>query len=139
MQNELNTGIAQIATFMICAQAIAHFRPRESYAKYLRMLLSVMILVQIFQPFCSLFLGVGSMELATAVEEFQEKMDESMAMAAEQSVLAEERLESMSLSEVQERLAEQGNMEDEEIAAGQDDGILPVKEVEIDVNIKQAK
>lgn len=114
MQNELHAGIVQIATFMICAQAISHFRPKESYAKYLRMLLSVMILVQIFQPFCSLFFGVSSRELAMAVEEFQERMNESMATAKEQSALAEEKLENMSLLEVQERLAEQENVKTEE-------------------------
>lgn len=141
MQNELNAGIAQIATFMVCAQAIAHFRPKESYAKYLRMLLSLMILVQIFQPFCSLFFGVSSRELAMAVNEFQEKMDESMEAAVKQSVLTEEKLESMSLSEVQERVAAQGELPQQENPAGEAAdvsaaSISPVEAVEIDVNIE---
>lgn len=105
--NELQTAIGQIATFMICAQAIAHFRPRESYGKYLRMLLSVMILVQVFQPFCQLLWGISGEELYQGVEEFQKELDKSMATAAEQSVLTGEQLEQMSLSEVQERLEKQ--------------------------------
>lgn len=151
MQNELNAGIAQIATFMICAQAIAHFRPKESYAKYLRMLLSLMILVQIFQPFCSLFFGVSSRELTMAVEEFQEKMDESMEKAAESAVLAEEKLENMSLWEVQERVAaqekpaeqekpkEQEKPAEQKALSEQKERITPVEEVEIDVNIESVK
>lgn len=146
MQNEWNAGIAQIATFMICAQAIAHFRPRESYGKYLRMLISVMILVQIFQPFCSLFFGVSSQEMTMAVAEFQEKLEESMAEAVKASALVEEKQESMSLSEVQERLAVQEDMAQEGVgeqeqqvteANGEekDVGGVSVETVEIEVNV----
>lgn len=104
---EFKTAVGQIATFMICAQAITHFKPKESYGKYLRVLLSVMILVQIFQPFCKLFWGVSGQELYAGVEDFQRELDAGMRTAAEQSVLVGKRLESMSLLEVQERLAEQ--------------------------------
>lgn len=104
---EFKTAIGQIATFMICAQAIAHFRPKEVYGKYLRILLSVMILVQIFQPFCKLFWGISGQELYAGVEAFQRELDVGMRAAAEQSALVESRLENMSLLELQERLAEQ--------------------------------
>lgn len=138
MQNELNAGIAQIATFMICAQTIAHFRPKESYAKYLRMLLSLMILVQIFQPFCSLFFGVSSRELTMAVEEFQEKLDESMKKAAGQSVLSEEKLESMSLAEVRERVTAQEDLAERENAEEKEneEDVHNIEKIEIDVNIE---
>lgn len=126
MADEFKTTIGQLAAFMICAQAIAHFRPRQSYAKYLRMLLSVMILVQIFQPFCQLLWGISGTELYEGVEAFQEELDKSMMAAAEQSALVGARLESMSLSEVQERLADQ---EEEKLSETlvQIDEITPVE------------
>ena len=107
MADEFKTTIGQLATFIICAQAITHFRPRDSYAKYLRMLLSVIILVQIFQPFCHLLWGISGAELYAGVEAFQEELDKSMAAAVEQSARVGAQLESMSLLEVQERLIRQ--------------------------------
>lgn len=40
-------AICRIGIFMICSQAIVHFRPKASYEKYLKMLISAMILMQI--------------------------------------------------------------------------------------------
>lgn len=120
MFDTLKTTVCQIAVFMICAQAIAHFRPKEVYEKYLRMLLSVMILIQIFQPFCKLFFGVTGQELSASVEQFQQELDSSMAAAAEQSALAGQKLESMSLLEVQERLLEQESQTGQEEPAEQE-------------------
>lgn len=51
---------------MICAQAIIHFRPKAAYEKYLRMLVSAMLLIQVF-------LAVGSI----FTRDFQEKISES--------------------------------------------------------------
>ena len=42
--------IGQVGIFLICAQTLIHFRPRESYEKYLKLLLSVMLLIQLLQP-----------------------------------------------------------------------------------------
>lgn len=40
-------AICRIGIFIICSQAIVHFRPKASYEKYLKMLISAMILMQI--------------------------------------------------------------------------------------------
>lgn len=130
MFDTLKTTVCQIAVFMICAQAIAHFRPKEAYEKYLRMLLSVMILIQIFQPFCKLIFGVTGQELSASVESFQRELDISMAEAAEQSVLAGEKLEAMSLLEVQERMTEQEEMENQA-----EEKIDQVEQVQIQVEL----
>ena len=130
MFDTLKTTVCQIAVFMICAQAIAHFRPKESYEKYLRMLLSVMILIQLFQPFCKLIFGVTGQELSASVESFQRELDISMAEAAEQSVLAGEKLEAMSLLEVQERMTEQEEMENQA-----EEKIDQVEQVQIQVEL----
>lgn len=120
MTDAFRETVCQIAVFMICAQAIAHFRPKESYGKYLRMLLSVMILVQIFQPFSSLLFGVSGQELSLGMAAFWEELEESMDRASKQAALTEKRLESMSLEEVQERLAQQEQMAGQEQVTGQE-------------------
>jgi len=99
--------ICQMGTFMICARTIIHFRPRESYGKYLKMLLSLMILVQIFQPFSNFFFGNTTEHFQEQVASFQEEMEQRMQAAAESAVLSEQKLQEMTLLEVQERLREQ--------------------------------
>ena len=105
---ELQTLIGQIGIFMICAKAIMHFRPDASYEKYLRMLLSAMILVQVLQPFCNIFLGGDGSELEKSVQQFQIELEESMTKAAQRANVSDEMLQQMSLEKLQERLNEQG-------------------------------
>ena len=38
MRNPLFQAICRVGMFMICAQAIVHFRPNEAYEKYLKLL-----------------------------------------------------------------------------------------------------
>ena len=49
--------IGQVGIFLICAQTLIHFRPRESYEKYLKLLLSVMLLIQLLQPLLTVLGG----------------------------------------------------------------------------------
>ena len=49
--------VGQAGIFLICAQTIVHFRPKEAYEKYLKLLLSVMLLTQLLQPVLSVFDG----------------------------------------------------------------------------------
>ncbi|MDE6926541.1 MAG: hypothetical protein K2P59_15025, partial [Acetatifactor sp.] len=48
--NSLFQTICRIGIFMICAQTVIHFRPQESYEKYLKLLVSAMVLIQMFLP-----------------------------------------------------------------------------------------
>ena len=50
--------IGQAGIFLICAQTVVHFRPKESYDKYLKLLLSVMLLLQLLQPVLTMFGGL---------------------------------------------------------------------------------
>ena len=51
---QLVAYVSQIGTFMICAQVLIHFRPDGSYEKYLKFLVSIMILAQLLSPFLQL-------------------------------------------------------------------------------------
>ena len=46
----LLSKIGQIAIFMICAKTLLHFRAKESYEKYLKLLVSLMLLVLLVEP-----------------------------------------------------------------------------------------
>lgn len=107
----LQSMIGKIGIFMICAQTILYFRPKEVYGKYLRLLFSVMILIQIVQPFTNFFLGGNGIDLQGSMQQFQRSLDESMEQAVEKAVSSEEKLQQMSLEEVQERLEEAEEVE----------------------------
>ncbi len=55
----LLSKVAQIAIFMICARTLLHFRAKESYEKYLKLLVSLMLLVLLVEPLMETF-GKGS-------------------------------------------------------------------------------
>lgn len=47
--------IGQIAIFMICARTLLHFRAKESYEKYIKLLVSLMLLVLLVEPLMDAF------------------------------------------------------------------------------------
>ena len=69
MGNTLFQAICRMGIFMICAQAVVHFRPKESYEKYLKLLVSVIVLIQVFLPIGSFLLGDGRQNAARALEQ----------------------------------------------------------------------
>ena len=89
--------------FMICAQAVVHFRPKESYEKYLKLLVSVIVLIQVFLPIGSFLLG----DAARALEQFGRELEQGLEDAAGEAAAADELLEQMTLEEVMRRLEEQ--------------------------------
>ena len=60
---------------MICAQALLHFRAQETYEKYLKMLVSIMILIQLFIPVGAFFMGEKKDETAEALRQFKQDME----------------------------------------------------------------
>lgn len=78
MENYLIDIIGGIGIFIICAQMLIHFRPKASYDKYLKMLVSAMILLQLFVPVSKLFVGKGEDTLDRRVEWFEEELARGM-------------------------------------------------------------
>ncbi len=48
--------IKNVGIFIVCAQAIVHFRPKASYEKYIKVLVSIIVLVMLIAP-CFQLLG----------------------------------------------------------------------------------
>ena len=142
MQSILFQTICKIGIFMICAQAIIHFRPRETYEKYLKLLVSAMILIQLFLPIGSFLLGGGMEQTLQRLEQLRTQLEKEMDSAAREAADTDKMLEQMTLEEVrkrveeQERLAEEAGDEKKDGAAGTgelQDGIEEVPEVTVTV------
>uniref|UniRef100_UPI004057AAAB hypothetical protein n=1 Tax=Acetatifactor sp. TaxID=1872090 RepID=UPI004057AAAB len=117
MQTGLVKIICQIAIFMICAQAIVHFRPKVSYEKYLKMLLSAMIMIQILASIGGVFWGSGKMQLSERISYFTDTLNEKMQETSGFAVFSEENseitfLEDMSgaQEDVRQEIAEIGEI-----------------------------
>lgn len=105
--------ICRIGIFMICAQAIIHFRPRETYEKYLKLLVSVMILIQLFLPVGSFLLGGNMEQTLEGLELFRTQLEQELEAAAREAEAANKMLEQMTLEEVRKRMEEQNSQAEE--------------------------
>ena len=84
--------IGQTGIFLICAQTVVHFRPKESYDKYLKLLVSVMLLLQLLQPVLGAFGGGESRNAQEQVAEFTEELQTVLRRASEQAGQTEEEI-----------------------------------------------
>ncbi len=96
--------VKQIGVFMICAQVILHFRPSVKYEKYLKLLISVMVLVQIIIPAVNLFTGRESKDFYMAVEKIQSEIDENMKQLEIENAINEENILNQTLEEIKSRI-----------------------------------
>lgn len=117
MRNALFQAICKVGIFMICAQAIIHFRPREAYEKYLKLLVSVMILIQLFLPFGGFLLGESMEETAGRLTLFRERIEQEFQLSTLEAEQTEKLLEQMTLEEVRRRMTEQEKESGEESGA----------------------
>ena len=108
--------ICRIGIFMICAQAIIHFRPEGSYEKYLKLLVGSMILIQLFLPVGRLLFWGDGQELALKSEEFMEELEAEMAAAEKNALETESLLEQMTLEEVRRRVEEARSLEEDSVS-----------------------
>lgn len=106
IHNSIFQAICRVGIFMICAQAIVHFRPNESYEKYLKLLMSIMVLIQLFAPVCSFFFGGGSLKAAELMERFEKDLAAGIQEAEKNAQEADRLLEQMTLEEVRRRVEE---------------------------------
>ena len=120
MQEQILGTICRVGIFMICAQAMVHFRAQESYEKYLKLLVSVMVMIQLFLPVGSL-LAHGSGGEAVRLGALLEQMEADMEQIEKRSEEAERFLEKMTLEEARRQLEEQSRQSGQEAAQGQDE------------------
>lgn len=98
--------IKQIGIFMICAQAILHFKPSAKYEKYLKLLISVMVLVQLLVPVVDFFSGQEQEVFFQRMEEIQAEIDREMEQLEIENAINEENILKETKLEIQNRVNE---------------------------------
>ena len=98
--------IGQAGIFLICAQTVVHFRPKESYDKYLKLLLSVMLLLQLLQPVLTMFGGGDGWNAEEQVTGFMQESQEEIGNTA--AAVAQEAGEGYDPANVWEQDSAQG-------------------------------
>ena len=94
--------VGQAGIFLICAQTIVHFRPKEAYEKYLKLFLSVMLLPQLLQPALTVFSGGEEQNVQAQVEEFTEELQSVLNRASERAKQSQEDIGNTAAAVVQE-------------------------------------
>lgn len=135
MQSDFFRSICRMGIFMICAQSIIHFRPKASYEKYLKMLVGVMILIQLFLPLGKLLFGNGVQEFTARVEQFEKSLNMSMQQAGENASESQKKLEQMTLEEVQTRL--ESREEEQEEGSSSPIAVNPVEPIRIEAGAEE--
>lgn len=135
MGNNMLRIVGQVGIFMICAQMILHFKPAESYGKYIRLLISVMVLVQLIVPAMKLFGKTGEDVFQERILFYEDILLESMEEINITGAAAESMLEEMTMEEVKTRI----NNQNTETAAPEnkipeEGGATPIQINRIEVN-----
>lgn len=83
-------SIRQMGVFMICAQALIHFKPKGSYEKYMKLLVSAMILVQLLSPVAALLSGIDGQSLEERISFYSASFEQGLGEAAVQEYRVEQ-------------------------------------------------
>lgn len=96
--------IRQIGIFMICAQTILHFKPSAQYEKYLKLLISVMVLLQILFPVLRLVSSGGSEQFLEEMQQVGREMSRQMEQLEIEKNIEEDAVVSRTKLEIKTRL-----------------------------------
>ncbi len=66
--------IGQLAIFLICAQTLLHFRAKESYEKYIKLLVSMMLLILLMEPVMELLGKGGKSDFLESVQVYESEL-----------------------------------------------------------------
>ena len=96
--------IKQVGIFVICAQMILHFKPSESYGKYMRLLVSIMVLVQLLVPIMSIFLKSDVGSFSERISYYEVMLSDNMKDISATCADAEKMLNNMTMEEIKTRI-----------------------------------
>lgn len=100
--------IRSMGVFLICAQMLIHFRPKSSYTKYLRLMVSLILLAQFVEPIGR---AAGIFEKGE-LQSLMQKMEWSLEMSGyeeldsyiDEGKLLESLLEELHISEYEDAM-----------------------------------
>lgn len=131
MRSEFFQTICRMGIFMVCARSVLHFRAKASYEKYLKMLVGMMLLVQLFLPVGRLFLRGDADVFEKRVEEFEQTLDFGLQQARENAAWSEKKLEELTMQEIQDRIEAWSEQEKQDEARNEGVSISPVEKIHI--------
>lgn len=99
--------ICRVGIFVIFAQMLVNLRPGQTYEKYLKLLVGVMVLIQLLLPIGKLLPGTGRQTVTAYLSDIADSLEEEMSRADEEMEEQEAMLEQMTLEEVRKRMEEQ--------------------------------
>lgn len=99
--------IKQVGIFMICAQMLLHFKASENYGKYIRLLMSMMVLIQLAVPLSGLLRGRTGENLAQGLTRYETLLTEQRGEINASCIQAEQLLEELTLDEIKTRINNQ--------------------------------
>ncbi len=94
--------IGQLAVFLICAQTIMHFRPKDSYEKYIKLLVSMMLLILLVEPVMDLFGKGNTGDFMEQVEAYEQSLQDILDAPQLEIAQIEGILESITMQKVEE-------------------------------------
>lgn len=106
--------IKQVGIFMICAQMLLHFKASENYGKYIRLLMSMMVLIQLAVPLSGLLRGRTGENLAQGLTRYETLLTEQRGEINEACIQSEQLLEELTLEEIKTRINNQKTEESEQ-------------------------
>lgn len=106
--------IKQVGIFMICAQMLLHFKASENYGKYIRLLMSMMVLIQLAVPLSALLRGRTGENLAQGLTRYETLLTEQRGEINASCMQAEQLLEELTLEEIKTRINNQKTEECEQ-------------------------
>ena len=96
--------IGQLAIFLICAQTLMHFRPKGSYEKYIKLLVSIMLLILLVEPIMDLLGKDDQGDFLERIQVYEEEL---------QGILASPDLESEEIETILKNMTSQSVTEGE--------------------------
>lgn len=95
--------IGQLAIFLICARTLVHFRAKASYEKYIKLLVSLMLLILLAQPLLELF--GGGISVQERMDKYENELQAIMQTPSLQGEEIEKILENITQKHVEEKYA----------------------------------
>lgn len=123
--------IGRVAVFIICAQTLLHFRAKESYEKYIKLLISMMVLLFLLCPFVKAVSGTDTETFMQVIAGYEEGLEEAVFCTSG---------EQTGVEEVVKRMAEEAMIQEsllqEQYAQNGEEGKITTENVGSDIQIE---
>lgn len=118
--------IGQVASFVICVGMLLHFRAKESYEKYIRLCISLILLLFLTQPFFGIIHGVKGGDIMQMIQGFDSQMEEALL-----DMQPDEKDMEMILRSMGERAVAEAEKEQDAVYEELTNDALPERETDI--------